>query len=238
MFQSPRHRGTSSTRPVGVPRPPSRPTFQSPRHRGTSSTASRRENDGIQPDHVSIPSSSGHVFDRGRGDVPLPPLPYRFNPLVIGARLRPTLPRPEPRPCSVSFNPLVIGARLRPRRARRYPRRWMNGFNPLVIGARLRPYRRSDPKETKGKVSIPSSSGHVFDRSGRRAKRPAAGFNPLVIGARLRPDAPVSPSVGAPARFQSPRHRGTSSTAGPMQPPHRRNRRFNPLVIGARLRPR
>ena len=136
-----------------------------------------------------------------------------------------------------------------------------DGFNPLVIGARLRPHGARWSTAHNGTVSIPSSSGHVFDQEWVGLQEPEPGsFNPLVIGARLRPGCaperhPRQHEFQSPRhrgtssteedttmtrkelRFQSPRHRGTSSTNLPAHLVARRALRFNPLVIGARLRP-
>jgi len=211
---------------------------------------------------VSIPSSSGHVFDRHkvcgkppRKEVSIPSSSgHVFDQETKGERNERPTPFQSPRHRGTSSTWLPSSPTTD-----RAP-----SFNPLVIGARLRPGSGDHPGP-RAAVSIPSSSGHVFDptavacattprasfnplvigarlRPRRRLeieyKREGGGFNPLVIGARLRPTKHIHAKDNLGCEFQSPRHRGTSSTALPAQMDERRIGRFNPLVIGARLRPR
>ena len=188
----------------------------------------------------------------------------RFNPLFIGARLRPRSWPVQPPGPRGRFNPLFIGARLRPSHSLLAPLGKASSFNPLFIGARLRPRKKScldvllifrvsipsssghvfgqrpsQPRTGGGwTVSIPSSSGHVFGPTviGQRTADWLPCFNPLFIGARLRPGRASATERTCGGEFQSPLHRGTSSDRECSQTAGKAAQGFNPLFIGARLR--
>ena len=91
--------------------PTGRCRFQSPLHRGMSSAEAKPLLLDVGGGQVSIPSSSGHVFGPGGGEDRLGAGRRGFNPLFIGACLRPRLTR-RPRylaGCSVVSIPSSSG---------------------------------------------------------------------------------------------------------------------------------
>ena len=239
-FQSPRHRGMSSdssryrTGPADQPgfnplvigaclRTSSRSANASQANRpcfnplviGACLRTRRHRRTARHPEsHVSIPSSSGHVFGHDRLSGASGSLGRGFNPLVIGACLRTLWGIVAERAiCSRFQSPRHRGMSSDAGDCRhwqdvhalvsipsssghvfgpvgvslRQARGW--SFNPLVIGACLRTGRNAwSLMSTRPQVSIPSSSGHVFGlrTCGSASCERSPGFNPLVIGACLR----------------------------------------------------
>ncbi len=139
---------------------------------------------------VSILSSSRHVFGRRFPDR----LASGVRPVSILSSSRHVFGLGAPAPalwlCG-GFNPLVIEACLRPGRRILDISFQHRRFNPLVIEACLRPGHDEADRRTTERVSILSSSRHVFGQAiGRVTGRAIA------------------------AQFQSSRHRGMSSAPG------------------------
>src|SRR5579872_6683814 len=160
---------------------------------------------------VSVPSSSGHVFQPSNTGSPAS-RGLGFSPLFIGARVPALWPAFFCCFSSQRFSPLFIGARV-PAAAYYVAGGWSSAFqsplhrgtcsslqqarlgqiagsrfSPLFIGARVPAEILVAVGIIAAIVSVPSSSGHVFQRRERFASA-----------------CPASP-------FQSPLHRGTCSS--------------------------
>ena len=213
QFQSPLHRGTSSSDfgkrhgwlDGGL--------FQSPLHRGTGHRAGRacrgRSRGGQL---VSIPSQSGHIATSF--------CPAPFN---VCRHVSVSIPSSSGHGIASSNN-----------RSSRIRTSWFQ--SPLHRGtsviATVLCFHKHSPC-----VSIPSSSGHIGHPAAPQGRSTLdqlnTRFNPLFIGAHRRDEIRMSGVESTHCVFQSPLHRGTSSRP---QVPHgqlREARRFNPLFIGA-----
>jgi hypothetical protein len=183
-FQSPLHRGTRFNRKV-VDIEQVRAEDFSPLFIGAHVSTPAAGWPHVRADAISVPSSSGHTF-QPRTMNSKAHMPSRFqSPLHRGTR----------------FNSRSSVTR---KRSRFY-------FSPLFIGAHVSTKKRHGMAGAAGQISVPSSSGHTFQRC-RQAERRGCDQDsfqsPLHRGTRFN-DAVRDRGQSAQAIFQSPLHRGT-----------------------------